>query len=372
MTDVVDGSYQDGSPGRESRMSMKERLFDLPGHRVREMNENQKRVQRMKLEKKFMHEVSQGKCYKLGEYHRLQEEELLKISKKPLLTPPRSHPKKKVEREGEPIRVIHEFSASVRCLELTQGGASVWTGENDGSISIRNGMTGDIVHKIPGTDEMYVDTLFATETHMWVGMNDGTVRIYDHLVYILVSEAQFHTDSVTSFAVTFDGKVFSASADCSIVKWDTEANSFALMTKLCGPTTKMIRTIACYGYNLFSAGDDNVIRCMDTEAGSGQDVREFHGHEDAVNCLLVQDGYLFSGSKDNTIRAWNMEHGECILTLGGGGPDQIHEAPITAMIGDIVAHRFWSADTNGIIHVWESTPENVCHYYFLFTIVFCD
>ena len=348
-----------GSPGRESMAtSAAARLYDMPSHRVREMRENHKRVQRMKLEKKFMEEVSLRKCYKLGDYHRLQEEEMLAIKEKPVRSPPRQVSKKVVEVRPNPINVVHEFSGSIRCLELTQGGATIWTGDNDGTISIRNGMTGEVVHHIPASGGLYVDSLFATEKHMWVGMNDGTVRIYDHLVYILVSEATFHKGSVTCFTSTFDGKVFSASSDASIVKWDTEANSFALMTKILGSSTSMIRCMACYGYNLFTGGDDMVIRCMDTEAGSGQELRDFVGHTDAVNCLIVQDGYLFSGSKDNTIRAWNMEHGECIWELGAtGGPS--HEAPVTAFIGDVVAHRFWSADANGIIHVWESTPENV-------------
>ncbi|KAJ9462425.1 Myosin heavy chain kinase A [Diplonema papillatum] len=358
MSTARSESARGASPGGESqRTIMAERLFELPGHRVREMNENQKRVQRMKLEKKFMQEVSQGKSYRLGDYHRLQEDELLKIANKPLLTPPRAQPKKKVERDFDPIKVINEFSGSIRCLEITQGGATLWTGDNDGTISIRNGMTGEIVHHIRATGGLYVDSLFATDTHTWVGMNDGTVRIYDHLVYILVSEAQYHRGSVSCFTSTFDGKVFSASTDASIVKWDTEANSFALMSKLCGPSTEMIRCLACYGYNLFSGGDDKVIRCMDTEAGSGQEVREFIGHTDAVNALLVQDGYLFSGSKDNTIRAWNMEHGECIWVVGTGG-SVVHQSPVTALIGDVVAHRFWSADASGVMHVWESTPEN--------------
>eukprot|EP01059_Diplonema_ambulator_P034646 TRINITY_DN7878_c2_g1_i1.p1 TRINITY_DN7878_c2_g1~~TRINITY_DN7878_c2_g1_i1.p1 ORF type:complete len:919 (+),score=394.05 TRINITY_DN7878_c2_g1_i1:52-2808(+) len=347
----------DVSPGRESiRTTMNERLFNLPAHRIREMNENMKRVQRMKLEKKFM-AVSSEKDrprYKLGDYHRLQEDEALKISDKPLLTPPRAIPKKKAEREFEPIKVIHEFSGSIRCLEITQGGATVWTGDNDGTISVRNGMTGKIVHHLAESGGLYVDSLFATDTHMWVGLNDGTVRIYDHLVYILVSEATHHQGSVSCFTSTFDGKVFSASTDGSIVKWDTEANSFALMQSLKN-SNEMIRCIACYGYNLFVAGDDKIIRCLDTEAGASQEVREFIGHTDAINALLVQDGYLFSGSKDCTIKAWNMEHGECIWELVA---PHAQMSPITALIGDPVAHRFWSADSTGVMHVWESVPEN--------------
>ena len=359
MSEYQDPTQDAVSPARSRISTSAGRLSELPNHRVRQMRENEKRVQRMKCEKSFMAEVQARKAYRLSDYQRVQEKVMQQIQDRSTQSPQRLVAPKKVEPTTEPVKVVHEFSGSIRCLELTQGGATIWTGDNDGTISIRNGMTGEIVHHIPSSGGLYVDSLFATETHMWVGMNDGTVRIYDHLVYILVSEATFHKESVTCFTSTFDGKVFSASSDASIVKWDTEANGFALMTKLVSYSTSMIRCMACYGYNLFTGGDDAIIRCMDTEAGSGQELRDFVGHEDAVNCLIVQDGYLFSGSKDCTIRAWNMEHGECIWTFGDNGGAQ-HEAPVTSFIGDTVAHRFWSADSDGSIHVWESTPENVC------------
>eukprot|EP01061_Rhynchopus_euleeides_P012837 TRINITY_DN225_c0_g2_i1.p1 TRINITY_DN225_c0_g2~~TRINITY_DN225_c0_g2_i1.p1 ORF type:complete len:921 (+),score=450.68 TRINITY_DN225_c0_g2_i1:80-2842(+) len=356
MSEYQDPTQEEHSPAR-STMSIADRLSKLPNHRVRQMKENEKRVQRMKCEKSFMAEVQARKAYRLADYQRVQEKVMQQIQDRTQQSPQRVVTPKPTEPQFDPVKVVHEFSGSIRCLELTQGGATIWTGDNDGTISIRNGMTGEIVHHIPSSGGLYVDSLFATETHMWVGMNDGTVRIYDHLVYILVSEATFHKESVTCFTSTFDGKVFSASSDASIVKWDTEANGFALMTKLVGYSTSMIRCMACYGYNLFTGGDDAIIRCMDTEAGSGQELRDFAGHEDAVNCLVVQDGYLFSGSKDTTIKAWNMEHGECIWTFGDNqGP--VHQAPVTSFIGDTVAHRFWSADAEGTIHVWESTPEN--------------
>ena len=36
-----------------------------------------------------------------------------------------------------------------------------------------------------------------------------------------------------------------------------------------------------------------------------------------VNCLVVHNNILYSGSDDATIRAWNLDTNECITTLQG-------------------------------------------------------
>eukprot|EP01062_Namystynia_karyoxenos_P028439 TRINITY_DN21553_c0_g1_i2.p1 TRINITY_DN21553_c0_g1~~TRINITY_DN21553_c0_g1_i2.p1 ORF type:complete len:964 (+),score=341.46 TRINITY_DN21553_c0_g1_i2:114-2894(+) len=326
----------------------------MPGHRSRMMGENQRRVQRQKLEKKFMAEVSKGRNYSLGDYRKLEEEHQERGAVHRAVDAPA--PKERRDRgPGPPISIRHEFTGAVRCLEVTQGGTTLWTGDMDGTTSIRNGSTGEVVHHIRGQEGLYVDSLMASDTHMWVGCSDGTVRIYDHLVYILVSETKYHEDSVSCFAATFDGKVFSASLDTTIVKWDTEMHGFEFLAKLNSSSPQAIHAIVCYGYNLFVGSDDGQIRCLDTE--SVQLLRTFTGHTDGIRSLLVQDGYLFSGAKDGKVRAWNMEHGEQLLVLGeidGSG----HTCGITALAGDPVAHAFWSADEQGHIKVWDSRPSH--------------
>eukprot|EP01062_Namystynia_karyoxenos_P002330 TRINITY_DN10836_c0_g1_i1.p1 TRINITY_DN10836_c0_g1~~TRINITY_DN10836_c0_g1_i1.p1 ORF type:complete len:968 (+),score=396.11 TRINITY_DN10836_c0_g1_i1:101-2905(+) len=337
-------------------------LCQLPDRRVQEQTENARRVQRQKLERKFLSQISRGEAYKLGAYHQLVEEEHIVQQERMQIaasSPPRTASPRKSRRPppppDEPVRCVQEFSGSIRCLELAQGGATLWTGDNDGTISIRNGATGEIVHHIPSSGGLYADALYTTDTHMWVGMSDGTVRIYDHLVYILVSEAKFHSGSVTCFACTFDGKIFSGGTDSAVVKWDSEANNFERMAKMTIPGEGCIHAVTCYGYNLFVGGDDAVIHCLDTE--TGHELRRCEGHSASVRALLVQDGYLFSGSMDASVRVWNIEHAECIWTMGQDG-GAMHTAGVTCLVGDQVAHRVWSADAESIIHIWDSTPDH--------------
>eukprot|EP01062_Namystynia_karyoxenos_P002331 TRINITY_DN10836_c0_g2_i1.p1 TRINITY_DN10836_c0_g2~~TRINITY_DN10836_c0_g2_i1.p1 ORF type:complete len:1051 (+),score=413.49 TRINITY_DN10836_c0_g2_i1:160-3312(+) len=362
----MSATERSGSPGQ----SVPRDRTSLPHHRVREMQENQKRVQRQKMEKRFIADISSDRHKgKLSDYKFLQDQvsttgHITFDSKRPVLDSTRKAIQDRHERElrsrpkpgqYQPIRLLSEFSGSIRCLEASQGGATLWTGDHDGTIAIRNGKTGDPVHHIPGSGGHVVDSLYATDTHMWVGMNNGTLRIYDHLVYILVSEATFHSDSISCFTTTFDNKVFSGGRDGDIIKWDTEANNFEVMGRW--KTEVTIRSMACYGYNLFVGCEDGTVKCLDSESGAVQ--KKFEGHQEAVSALLVQDGFLFSGSSDGTVRAWDIESAECIFPLGTTStPPVAHSAAVTGLVGDPVAHRFWSSDAVGVIHVWESVPES--------------
>ena len=50
---------------------------------------------------------------------------------------------------------------------------------------------------------------------------------------------------------------------------------------------------------------------------SGTPIATLQGHASYVNCLIVHNNILYSGSCDNAIRAWNLDTNECIATLQG-------------------------------------------------------
>ena len=50
---------------------------------------------------------------------------------------------------------------------------------------------------------------------------------------------------------------------------------------------------------------------------SGTQIAILQGHTDDVRCLIVHNNILYSGSWDNTIRAWNLDTNECITALQG-------------------------------------------------------
>jgi len=54
--------------------------------------------------------------------------------------------------------------------------------------------------------------------------------------------------------------------------------------------------------------------------------------DDDVNCVLIEDTYVWSGSADKTVRKWDMATCQCVAVLEG------HEAAVNRLIctGDFI------------------------------------
>ena len=77
---------------------------------------------------------------------------------------------------------------------------------------------------------------------------------------------------------------------------------------------------------LVSCAGQSVIKVWDPQ--TGQLLKEFKGHTDPVYCLAqLTNGWIASGSKDETIRLWNAQSKrKCLMrTLTG------HQAPILSL-----------------------------------------
>ncbi|CUG88230.1 WD40 repeat-containing protein, putative [Bodo saltans] len=321
------------------------------------IEENRRKVQRRKEEKMFVKGLQSQ--FQLSHLATIRDELSNRAhvddgkfsSRPPTPSPPRE----------DPTRCVSTFEAAIRCLEVAQGGASLWTGELDGSIGVRNGVTGDFAYRLLPVDHdgqlILVDALHASGNNMFVGCSDGSIRVYDVLVFVLAFEAKEHASSVCGFATTFDQRTFSISADGSLCKWDNESSNFNLISK--ADQEAPLRCVATYGYNVFAGTEQGPILSFDTD--TLELVRSFDGHASNVTCLAIQDGYLFSGSSDTNVIVWNIATGEALKTLTG------HNAGVSCFFCDATAHRLWSADLHGILIMWctldeESFPlMQTCH-----------
>ena len=74
-------------------------------------------------------------------------------------------------------------------------------------------------------------------------------------------------------------------------------------------------------------------------------ITTLQGHTDAVNCLLVHNNILYSGSGDNTIRVWSLDTNECITALQGH----------TKWVGCLVVHNniLYSGSWDNTIRAWK-------------------
>lgn len=314
------------------------------------LEENRRKVQRRKEEALFTHGIQQN--YRLSHLDNIRTElQQRSDSARDDGAFPR-RPRSPSPPREEPVRRMHAFSMNARCVEPVHGGASLWTGEADGSIGVRNGVSGEIAYRVSAAEgsTALVDTLYCSGLNMFVGMSDGVVRVYDPVVFVLSNESRRHTKSVTSFAATFDQRTFSCSLDGSLVKWDSDAGGccFVSMAEQDNP----LLCVATYGYNVFAGTEDGMILVVDTD--TLEITRTMREHKSRVNAMVVQDGYLFSGSSDASLIVWNISTGAALAVLS-------HGDGISSMFGDSVGRTVWAVELSGTMRVWSTNDEdNFC------------
>lgn len=248
------------------------------------------------------------------------------------------------------LRPTHSVSGPIRTLEIAQAGATTWTAECDGGISVRSGASGEVVVAIPPREEgSTVDTLFATDTHMWAGMSNGTVVVYDHLVFVQVTEGTFHTGPVTAFAQVADGRMISASEDGSLIKWDSESKNFEAITRIVPQELGAISCVCSQGLVIFCGSTTGTLASLDSDKGI--QLCNFEGHQGSITAVACVDAYLFSASVDRSVRIWNVTSGAAL---------KVHptESAPCALIPVPSTHRIWVAFSSGLLQVWKTQPDD--------------
>eukprot|EP01065_Artemidia_motanka_P047906 TRINITY_DN759_c2_g1_i1.p1 TRINITY_DN759_c2_g1~~TRINITY_DN759_c2_g1_i1.p1 ORF type:complete len:985 (+),score=377.22 TRINITY_DN759_c2_g1_i1:82-3036(+) len=282
------------------------------------------------------------------------------------------------EKPRAPIStMIKEFPAKgVTALEVLQGGATVWTAESDGSINVRNAFTGEVATSskpeagqepvtLKPQGEAIIVRLFATDTQMWAGLNDGSVRMYDHLVVVQVwpeagaTEPKPHSTSVEFFCALYDGTVLSGDIEGNLVKWVGEQPD----------DDGRASDILCRGFSNGTGGDGRSLSALDTNGTfvytgdrsgmmyvlAADDLRLVHSwdtNHGSVTAVRFMDGMLFTGGSGCTVRIWQQASQKVPteplkeVTLG---------APVSRLIPDLRAHLIWAVDKEGAVTKMEST-----------------
>ena len=101
---------------------------------------------------------------------------------------------------------------------------------------------------------------------------------------------------------------------------------------------------------LASASNDKRVRVWDLE--NGECVLTLAGHASyVVGLALVDANRLASAAKDNTIKVWNLESGECARTLRLD--DTKHTGAAFETIEMLGENRLASATSDGAIRIWD-------------------
>ena len=104
--------------------------------------------------------------------------------------------------------------------------------------------------------------------------------------------------------------------------------------------------------NLVSGSKDKTLKVWDLN--SGECLQTLTGHSRNVKCLvLLYNGHVASGSYDKTIKIWNIEKGQCIKTLQG-------HSGLVLILEVLVNDDLLSCSSDKTIKVWYLKKEGRC------------
>ncbi|KAL7843686.1 hypothetical protein AOLI_G00251980 [Acnodon oligacanthus] len=137
-----------------------------------------------------------------------------------------------------------------------------------------------------------------------------------------------HKLSVTCLVITPDEKyIFSASKDCSVIKWEVESGKKAQKIaggrkgtedRHVGHTAHILCMAISSDGKYLATGDMNKL-IMIWEAATCKFLYKFTGHRDAVSGLAFRRGThdLYSASHDRSVKVWNVDENAYVETLFG-------------------------------------------------------
>lgn len=186
---------------------------------------------------------------------------------------------------------------------------------------------------------------------MFLAYEDGLITCWDMATKMFLFPMIGHTNRVNALesANTF---IYSSANDCTVRQWDTQNGTCVNIFKFSDPISvckvkaednflftaswdKMIRVVClekrivlkafiasketikemCFSNEmLIVAGCDPLIRGYHLETGA---VKLFHGHKGWIYCLMIYNGYLYSGGDDNVVRIWDCNTGSQVEQLIG-------------------------------------------------------
>lgn len=221
-----------------------------------------------------------------------------------------------------------------------------------------------MVQSLAGHSEVVNSVSFSPDGNQVVSASsDRTVRLWEPRRGACITQFAVHSWPVHLAIFSPQGDRLATASKSSFMS-SKEGKSYLSMWRL--PGAQLIRDFHYEEHGVSAAafspdgnqlavaptekiGDKNPGAIQILDARSGSVLRTFSGHADIVTCLAFFGGgkYLLSGSRDQTVRIWQVGNGGCLKTLTG------HQGNVQALAvlpGDRYA---LSGGVDNLLRLWD-------------------
>ena len=189
------------------------------------------------------------------------------------------------------------------------------------------------------------------------GYSRGLVRLWDGRTGECLGNLVGHTDSVLAVALDSSGDhCLTGSRDGAVRIWNLQTWACRLTLRHHGSE---VRCVAFSPSNDLAAsgGTDNQLWLFDP--WTGESLQRLGTHSEGVSALaFLGDRLLVSGSKDRSIKIWDLRSKQCLNALEG------HSGEVTSIVVDSQGERIFSASVDGTIRCWQGPEWTVSRLWF--------
>ena len=209
----------------------------------------------------------------------------------------------------EKVRLFEGHSADVLAVAITNDGTHVISGSDDTTARIWDLESGSCLTTLQGhAAGVIAIALTSDDRYILSGSRDATIRVWERASGNCVNTYTGHNGAVTSVALSQNDRfLLSSSHDSTIRLWDRQTGE-CLKTYKGHKDGVATVVFSPGGQYVVSGGADGTVRIWEME--TTRCVRTFSGHTQAVTSLIfTPDGQAVTGSKDSTLRLWELELG---------------------------------------------------------------
>ncbi|KAI8640204.1 quinon protein alcohol dehydrogenase-like superfamily [Parasitella parasitica] len=243
------------------------------------------------------------------------------------------------------VKAFKGHTGPVTSLAVTD--THLWTGSWDKTIKKWDLNTGDCIGTLEGHTD-FVKSLVLVGNFLYSGSSDCYLRRWDIHTLECRGVEKKHSRAIESLAATEDGKfIYSASSDGKVLKWD--ANTLQVVGALEGHETS-IYCVRVSNDDVWTASADKTVRRFNQQGVQDMEL----AHPDRVKSILIANPYIVSGSSDDSIRVWDIGSTNLVCTIEG------HFDEVGCL--DIAGATLYSGSLDQSVRKWSLTKESIKKY----------